>query len=114
MTTITLPVSKYKVEIRDSITFGEFQDIDNFFQNRIKLKIVGNEQTAEVDGALVQQMRDKMIQTFLHSCRIEGGEERSTIGLLGTLDMEDGQLLQDTIADIYEGLKKKQKKTTNA
>jgi len=88
MKIITLPVSKYVVEIRESITYGEFEAIDNFWQNHMVLKIDGNKQTADVDGSLAQQAKDKMTQTFLHSCKKPGGEEISTIGLVAGLDLE--------------------------
>lgn len=109
---ITLEKSKWVVEIRDSITFAEFQEIDNFFTNRLKVQIVGDEKRVEVDGALDQQMSDKMVQTFLQDCRGDNHQEISTIGLLGRLDVEDGIQLKNCIADKFETLKKKLKPKT--
>lgn len=107
MKTIKLPVSGYIVELRESITYEEYEGIENYYTNNLSVSVSADGvQRADLNGKLVQEGKQKMIQIFLHDCK-DGSTTISTIGLMGKLDVIDGKLIENTIADIYENIKKK-------
>lgn len=108
MIKISLPVSKYVVEIRESITYGEYMELDNFYQNRAQNETIDGKSKVTIGGGVIQEFADKLAQTFLHSCRAgdDSNAEISTIGLMKTLDVRDGKKLFATIEKQYEEIKK--------
>lgn len=112
MKTITLPVSGYVVELRESILYDEYEGIENYYTNNVRVSVSGNgAQAAELNGKLVQEGKQKMIQIFLHSCK-DGNTEISTVGLMTKLDVVDGKIIENEVADIFDAIKKKLETTT--
>ena len=104
---VTLPICKWVVEIRESISFLEFQKINHFIKNRVMVRIEDNVKKTEISGEIDDQMEQALVQTYLQSCRGESGEEKSTVGLINGLCAEDGYFLKEIIANKYDELKKK-------
>lgn len=109
---IKLPVSGYTLDLRETCTYGEFKTLENFQTDNLKAKVSkGGEYEAEIEGSLIGRHKDKIIQTFLSSCRGKDNQEISILGLMDTLDVEDGFIVSEKVADIYEAIKKKLGKT---
>lgn len=111
MKTIILPISGHKVEIRTSLTYSEFKELDNFYVNRSRVEMVDGVQKQLFEGNMMQELTKATIQKYLHNCRTSAGGELSTIGLMDTLDVEDGQFLENEIMATHAELKKKLTKT---
>lgn len=111
---ITLPVSGYIAEIRESVKFREIKAIDNFYQNKLKVSVAGKSvRNYEITGELLAEYDELVTKTFLVGLKGLDGQDLPITKdyLLDELDAKDGNFLEEEIVRICDSLKKKQKPT---
>lgn len=111
---ITLPVSGYIAEIRESVKFREIKAIDNFYQNKLKVSVAGKSvRNYEITGELLAEYDELVTKTFLVGLKGLDGQDLPITKdyLLDELDAKDGNFLEEEIVRICDSLKKKPKET---
>lgn len=106
---ITLPTSKYSVELKESLSYGEYKGIEAVMLSGAKGKIIGQTLDQQFDGSVVQLYQRKMIETFVLRASKENGEEVQINLMLNDLPAEDGLKLESEVALAFENIKKKLK-----
>lgn len=105
MKNLTLPSSGFVLELKETVTYGEYKALENVMLSGASGKIVGGEMTQSFDGSVLLAYQKKLISTFVVSCKSKAGEVLSLD--VDTLDAADGLLVEETITKIYDSIKKK-------
>jgi len=107
---IKLPVSGYIAYLKESITYGEFQQIQSVLMKTTKGSIdpVTKEMRTDFDPAATIEWTYIKILTVVEKIEKENKIIPFNRQLIENLDVEDGELLASEVESILENIKKKQ------
>lgn len=107
---LTLPVSGIIVTMKTRLTWDEKNEVEAILANATKTTIVDGVPTQTVEGSSGQVFLRKLIEAFVVSAVTPLGEEFQINIKMGSLDAEDGDVLQEKASELYNNIKKKQTK----
>lgn len=109
----TLPDSNWVVHINTEPSWGEYQDIENFFVYRTSKNVNQAQEVAVVvDGQLQKEHGNLVFSTMIK--KIEDAEGKNlpvNEKTMRDLSITDGAFIDDLLAATWEDTKKKLKKT---
>jgi len=109
--TFTLPVSGIVVTMKKRLTWDEKNEVEGILASATKTTIIDGVPTQTVEGSSGQVFLKKLIEAFIVSAVTPTGEEFQINVKMGSLDAEDGDVIQEQASALYNAIKKKQAKT---
>lgn len=108
---IALPISGILVTMKTRLTWDEKNEVEGVLAAATTTTVIDGVPTQTVDGSSGQKFLRKLIEAFVIRAELPTGEEYQINLKLGSLDAEDGDVLQEKASELYNAIKKKQVKT---
>ncbi|MDD4609456.1 MAG: hypothetical protein PHY71_04800 [Bacteroidaceae bacterium] len=102
-----ITLKNYLVKVKESITYGEKEDIEAIFIKSAKLNARG---IADIDPMVAVEAKYKILEVYILEIKktAEGGQEIVPFSKewVRSLDIDDGDKLVDTINELHNSKKK--------
>ncbi len=115
-----LPVSGFMVGVNTEPTFGEMEDLDNFFTNNLQIPFKATDNSGESQhvmgefkGALVSKKADADLSVIVKSIKdlddremLDSKSESSALTIVRGFTIKDGKFIRSLVKDTIEEIKK--------